>query len=212
MVDSAQLAGNTWQKMIEVTNHRQIKFMRVPAGWTELSSTAGGVGFQSRRSFGPANNSEVKLCLAYRGLPISEQSSAAFRRILHDHGNIVFINTGATPSESEIALIGSLSEVLGTASNNQVLNRETGWRGACFQLNRAEVLQWNGKALLSVQGWYQDPETATALNEFFGFFYDGDPQAPLCPAEEIFFQAPDSKAYTHYLPELKRALHSIVWN
>lgn len=211
MVDSAELVGKPQHRMIDVTNYRQIKFLKIPIGWTEEPAKEGGVGFQSLRSFKPSEEIEVKLCLAYRGLPLSEQGSAVFRRILHDYGNVVFINTGAAPSASEISLIAGLSEVLGTASNNQVVNRETGWRGPCFQLNRAEVVHLNGKALLSVQGWYQDPEQSTALNEFYGFFYDADPQADLCPVEEIFFQAPSAKAYAHHLPEFKRTVQSIIW-
>lgn len=211
MVDSAQLVGKPQHRMIDVTNYRQIKFLRVPIGWAEAPAMAGGVGFQSLRSFKPAEETEVKICLAYRGLPLSEQGSANFRKILHDYGNLVYVSTGTAPSASETSLIASLSEVLGTASNNQVVNRESGWRGPCFQLNRAEVIHLNGKALLSVQGWYQDPEHCTALNEFYGFFYDADPQETLCPVEEIFFQAPNARAYTHHLPEFKRAIQSIIW-
>lgn len=211
MLDSARLVSKLLQRMMDVTDCGRIQYMRMPDGWTEGQASPGGVGFSSRRTFTAIETPETKICISYAGLPVSQQSAASFRQLLRQQPAVLYHNTQPVPSPAEVNLMKELSEILGTAGNNQVVNRDTGWRGPCFQLNRAEVLLWKGKKVLSIQGWYQDPEENKPLTEFFGLFFDADPDASTCSVGEIYLEAPDARSYARCLPAFHKALESIRW-
>lgn len=196
----------------DVLNHGQIRSMRIPPGWKDGPSETGGIGFRGLRTFLAPDDHEVVISLFYRGFPISEEGSAGFRRILAEGAKTIYIaRDGKEPSESEQLLFSDLREVLGNAGNNQVINRKTDWRGASFNVTRVEVLDINGRNLLSVQGRFRDPDVDERLKEFAGLFVDTNPEEQQCGVQEIFIEAPNAERFARYLSQFNEAIRSITW-
>lgn len=180
-------------------------------GWVE-NEISDGINIQTIRSFSPPENPAVRMELFYRGLPVSEDAGASFRKILKLAPKVIFNRQiKSEPTTVETQCITELIEVLGNVGNNQITNKQIGFRGPAFILNRLEVLPWSGKPLITTRGYFQDPENNNMINEFYGFFIDADPNDTACNIEEIYLEAATEELYKQYLPAFKQSLNSIQW-
>jgi hypothetical protein len=195
-----------------ISDAGQIATMRIPAGWREGKHEQGGVGFRSLRAFFPVDDPEVSISIFYRGHTLSEEGTSGFRKYLEKGPGTIFIARGsAPPSDEERLVFTELRESLGNAGNNQIINTQEGWRGASFNVERIEIIEISGKNVMSVTGWFRDPEEDQRLSSFAGLFVETNTNDPESGIQELFIEAPDSEAFKKYLPHFNQAVRSIQW-
>jgi hypothetical protein len=186
--------------------------MLLPPDWQEEPSEQGGMGFRSLRVFQPPEAPDVRMEIFYRGLPLDEEESKAFRAVLKLAPTVIFDrNKAVMPSETDVILLRSLNGLFGNAGNNQVVNTKTDDRGPSFNVERIDALSWNGKNLLALRGWFRKPATGVRVYDYCGFFIDANPAEPECQVEEIFLEATKEEHYLRYLPIFQESLKSIEW-
>lgn len=197
---------------MEITNYRYIKHMLLPADWQESTSEEGGIGQRSLRIFSPPDAPEVRMEIFYRGLPLNEKESQAFRHVLSGGPRLLFErNASRPPTTQDVNLLNELSEVLGNAGNNQVVNNRTDHLGPSFVIERIDTLNWQGKSVLALRGWFRNPDKDVRVYDYCGFFIDGNPSDPQCQVEEIFLEVANEELQLRYLPVFKECLNSLTW-
>lgn len=186
--------------------------MRLPSGWLELAFEEEGMEIRAIRVFSPPENHSVKMQLLNRGYPLSKEDTQNLRKTLSQSPRVIFQRKdGTEPSQTEMELISSLAEVLGNLADNQVLNHESDDLGPPFMLERVDVLDWKGRSVLAVRGWFRDPEQDLRVNNYCGLFVDANPAEPECRVEEIFLEAPNEDLLIKYMPMFKESIDSLVW-
>lgn len=194
----------------EIEHKGSLRSLRLPQGWSEGKKVTGNSGYRLLRQFQCDAEPKVKVCLFYRGLPLSEESSTLFRRHLNGRPQVIFSESQPAQSNT-VQTLTELREVLDNTANNQILNNEDGFHGPHFQLTLAEVAQIGGRNALSVRGWYHDPGDTTPISQYWGLFYDDKSEEKSCPVQEIYFEAPNAELFEKYLPEFTEVLGSIRW-
>jgi len=196
---------------LNIENYHCIKSLQFPPAWRETEASD---VFPPRedRVFTPADSPEVRIEIFSRGLPVDKKTSTAFREILKTSPCIIFEQKKEQqPTAADVKIFTQIKDVLGNAGNNQIINTEKGFRGPSFIVEKAEVLNWSGKNLFALRGWFRDTDEDRRVNDFCGFFIDTNPNDPECQVEEIFLEAKDEKEFLRYLPTFKECLSTIQW-
>jgi hypothetical protein len=197
---------------MEINSYRYIKRLILPAGWLEEPCEEGTIGFRSLRIFHPPDSPDVRMEFLYRGLPVDETVTKAFRKLLDTTPHLVFDRSNLVkPTETDLALFKQLRDLLGNAGNNQLVNTRTDYLGPSFIAERIDTLAWNGKNVLAVRGWFRDAESDVRVYDFCGLFIDGNPPDPECQVEEIFLEASSQELYLRHLPSFQQSLKSLEW-
>jgi hypothetical protein len=186
--------------------------MRLGDAWRETSVDRSGDGATSTRVFTPSKAHDVRMEIFYRGMPLAEKDSEAFRDALLTAPSVIFEQKEqARPSQTEIKALTALQEALDSVGDNQVVNTRTDYLGASFIVDRIDALVWKGKNVLAVRGWFRDADQDLRLTEYCGLFIDGNPGDAQCQVEEIYLEAETEALYSRYLPEFKEFLGTIAW-
>lgn len=186
--------------------------MRLPPGWLELSFEEEGMEIRAIRVFSPADNHSVRMQMLNRGYPLGEEDTQVLRKTLSQSPKAIFERKdGTRPGRTEVELVSSLAEVLGNLADNQLLNSESDDLGPSFMLDRIDVLDWKGRKVLAVRGWFRDPEQDIRVNNYCGLFIDSTPGEPESQIEEIYLEAPTEDLLVKYMPLFKASLDSLVW-
>ncbi len=184
-----------------------MKAVKIPTGFSPKDQSRGQIGVNWQLRFQASNRQEVSLTLFYRGQPINTEASGNFRSALST-GTRVLFNPHDNIAETDT--ITSLSEAMGNAGDNQLVNFESGYRGPCFNLEKAEVQDLNGRKVLVADGRFKD-EHGNLTNVYRGIFIDANPTEAKCRIEEVFLQAPSERLFAQYLPLFRQAIESIEW-
>lgn len=197
---------------MKISNYLFIKSLEIAEGWKEASIDRSGIGAALNRVFVPANCPDVRMEIFYRGFPLEQKDSDAFRKVLARTPSVIFEKNENEPAgESAVKLLSDLKEALGNTGNNQVVNSRTDYSGPSFMIERLDVLNWKGKKVLAARGWFRDPEEDVRAGNFCGLFIDANPDYPSCDIEEIFLEAPNQELFLRYLPVFENCLASLEW-
>jgi hypothetical protein len=164
--------------MTMIIDHGQIKRLVLPDDWLEHTADSGSANL---REFQPTGRQDVRLCLYYRGLPMSTESGGAFKNILHAEKHFLSLD--------ELEAIGELLEDSGDIDLFQPQAIQTS------DIGDRRVLVVEGRWL--EQGW-----------DTYSLFVSCDETG--CVVQQIYFLAPTVQ-YTGLLPLVKQILESIEW-
>lgn len=184
-----------------------MKAVKIPSGFQAKDQARGQIALNWQTRFQASHRPEVTLTLYYRGQPINETASKAFRDALAGGAKVLFAEHD---NICELDTISSLSEAMGNAGDNQLVNVETGFRGPCCQLEKAEVQNLNRRNVLAVGGRFHD-ENGVLTKVYRGIFIDANPIESRCKVEEVFLHAPTDKLFAQYLPLFRQTIESIEW-
>ena len=166
---------------IDVINHGQVQIMRLPEGWVESTTERHPLDVWTMRTFHPQGDSRTRLCLHYRGGPISPASAVKFRGLLEQ-----------SPHELSEAELWDIQEVL----------RDAMAPGA-FEKTAASNKDWKGKRVIVLEGrWTASRETSLSI------FVDADGTGS--QVQEIHYVAP-VEDFSKHLPLAQASLESIEW-
>jgi hypothetical protein len=203
---------NNVNRSVNIENYAFIKFLRLPSGWSEFAPDVDDFDTRAIRTFCPPESRDVRLQLLNRGYPLSEDESEVFREVLARRPGTIFERKETQPpNEGAVNLIKNLTEILGNAGDNQVVNTSSDDLGPSFMLERIDIFDWKGRNVLALRGWYRDPDQDVRMTDYCGFFIDGNPGNPECQLEEIFLEAPTEELLVKYLPYFKECLNSLEW-
>lgn len=184
-----------------------MKAVKIPTGFAPKDQARGQIGVNWQLRFQASNRPEVVLTLHYRGQPLNPEESKKFRTALSASTRVLF-NPHENVADTET--LASLSETMGNAGDNQLVNFETGYRGPCFSLEKAEIQELNNRRILVVNGRFKD-EHENLTNVYRGIFIDANPGEPKCRVEEVFLHAPNERLFAQYLPLFRQTIESIEW-
>lgn len=184
-----------------------MKAVKIPTGFAPKDQARGQIGVNWQMRFQASNRPEVTLTLFYRGQPIDKESSSSFRQALSGGTRVLF---STHDDVSEAQTMAALSEAMGNAGDNQLVNFETGFRGPCFTLEKSEIQELNRRPVLVVSGRFKD-EHDNVTNVYRGIFIDANPGEQKCRVEEIFLHAPNDRLFAQYLPLFRQTVESIEW-
>lgn len=197
---------------LKLQNIGQIKSIQLPPGWIavqhEDGAGFGAIGARYLYSFCDPEAKDRQICLFYRGLPLSIDETLVFRSYLSDADCVLF--SGRCDDSAEWAL-KQLRHILGNAGNNQVVNKEEGWRGPNFHVRQLDVSTVTENFVLSMHGYYCDPEKNARYDEYWSLLFDGAPNASESPVQELFLRAPDKKQLEEASPLFQGVIDSIEW-
>jgi len=170
-------------KPVEIKNQGQIESMVLPVGWkkADQAATVNTIGGRSLIEWHPPDNSDVRLSIFYRGLPVGSEASAAFRSVLKKPAHEL--------SKEEVA---ALSGILRERADDKA-----------FNLEQAKTVQLNGKIVVVIEGEYR--ETGSKLKELL---VDADGTG--AAVQEVYYQAPGG-SYKDYEEQSARSFASIKW-
>jgi len=196
---------------LKIENYHCIKSLELPSGWVEVKSNA-EFAPRSIRTFAPASETKVKIGLLNEGVPVGKAATEAFRKLIGSGQRIVFDDTKQKkPSAADQQLMGKAAPAFGNIGNNQIVNEMTGPCGPVFNLERVEVLVWNGRPVLAIRGWFCNPESGTRINAYCGFLVDLNAGETECQIEQIYIEASTENLYLQYLPAFEQSMRSIQW-
>ena len=159
--------------------------------------------------YGPDDSKNVVISFSYRGFPVVDLRTEPFRRLLEGGDSNIFDR--AKPDENAGKIIRSISRVLGDEGDNQLNNFDTGKFGPVFEVERLDVVSINGKAVLKLNGWYQDEER-NPTKRFSGIYIDGSPALKNSQVEELHLMTENEELFKTYKPAFENLLNSIKWN
>jgi hypothetical protein len=200
---------------LKLSNIGQIKSVQMPSGWVAVQDNSQegicAIGFRYMHKFCNPEQSKTEICLFYTGLPLSPEDSSIFRSYLAGPQGVLFSEDSGDGDEYGKWDLLQLKEALGNAKMNQVINKHAGDRGPNFHLRKLELITISGNAVLSMRGYYQDPETRAPHNEYWNILFDGKPDEIDCPVQEIFLRAENSEQLEKSSPLFQETLDSIEW-
>lgn len=194
----------------EIPGKGVLRSFRLPVEWQQRADTSGTIGMRYLLPFSQSADPDVRICLFYRGLPLSPEGSEAFRNCLQGPREVLF-SESEPANQASIQAIESLKETLDNAANNQVLNQESGWFGPHFHLNHLVIIDVAGRSVLSLRGHYRDPATAEPRNYLWTLFFDGMPEEKECPVQEFFLEAPTLEKFENNIGRFVDAMQTIRW-
>jgi len=167
---------------VEVVNHGQIGYMRLPDGWSEDESVKQvNIGSRSVRQFRPRQSSDSKLYFYYRGFPVSSADGASFALTLSKDPHVVL-------SEE----IQTLTAILGQRAKSD-----------SFMILSLRTEDLNGRRVLILEGRYKELQ-----QDIYEMFIDADGTGQA--VQEIYLLAPKDQ-YVLYLRKVKAALQTLQW-
>lgn len=167
--------------MAEIANYGQIKRLVLPDEWQESDTTSSGSHGLDLREFLLSSHKDVRLCIYYRGFPLSTESGEAFRRILQPPPHFLTMEE-----------MTNLDELLEDSSNLEL-----------FSPASAQTLDVGGKRVFILEGrWIQLGWNTYAL------YAACDDSGTV--VQQIYFLSPVTD-YTGLLPNVRLFLDSIEW-
>lgn len=185
----------------KIENWGAIQRAVVPADWQTRQSES-HVG-QERVWFVAPDGSGATINFFYRGQPatptVAGQMSAVISRGTHNL------------TKDEIVLLQNVFGFNSVGSNQYTSfgARGTATYPAC-QVSSAEVIDLNGRHVLSVRCTFQDSNSAEPINETQAvYIQDGATSGMI---QEIYYEVPKLPDFLRHLPDFEAVLKSVVWN
>ena len=201
-----------------------IKELLLPPEFVQGEQEFGGKGNNWRMSYHPRNfkdaDSGAQIVLYYRGKPPIKTAGDAFRVLLAQSACTLFEHNKDTNTKPIASILKNLSEALGPAADNQLLNHEPpGLNGPIFFMQKMAVKLVNKRKALALTGIFHG--TSVAAEEFaghattsyyHGLLFDSAQGNQPCAIEEIVLQAPTEALMQQYMPSFDKAVASIRWS
>lgn len=186
-----------------------IQSMELPARFELSKSSLSGLGMSWLKSLRTAEDKDVEIAFFYRGSPCNAGAVETFRLLLKADIAVVFDYQDEVVNAD---VVNQLGTVLGNCKNNQISNRNIGNAGPRFYLEKIHVVRLNKRPVMSIQGYFHDPD-GDIRNHLMGVFFDASPDDPAqCRIEELVFQAPNIDLFNKYMPDFLSALQTIHWS
>lgn len=201
-----------------------IKEMLLPPEFVQGEQEFGGKGNNWRLSYHPRKfkdtDSGAQIILYYRGKPPYKTAGDAFRVLLTQSPGTLFEQSKDTNTRPIASILKNLSEALGPAADNQLLNHEPpGLSGPLFFMQKIAVAVVNKRKLLALTGVFhgtsvpfEEFEGHPTTSYYHGLLFDSAPGNQPCSIEEIVLQAPTQALLEQYLPSFEKAVASIRWS
>jgi hypothetical protein len=167
---------------LELNDHGQIKKLVLPKGWSETNLERKNGHAFSLREFSPQTDTEVRLCLYYRGAPFQDQTGTSFKSILKEPAHSL--------SAKEVRNLADILEDVCDPGS--------------FKPLAIHTQELNGKPVLLVEGRWLKQEWDT-----YSLYVSADDTG--CVVQQIYLLAPTS-SFPKYINEIKERLRRIEWN
>lgn len=167
--------------MPEIANYGQIKRLVLPEQWREGATTHNGTHGPELREFLLSSHKDVRLCIYYRGFPLSTESGETFRQTLE-----------MSPHFLTMEELANLDELLEDSSNLEL-----------FSPASAQTADIGGRRVLILEGrWIQQGWST------YSIYVSCDESGSV--VQQIYFLAPVTD-YPGLLPNVRIFLDSIEW-
>lgn len=198
-----------------------IKEMLLPPDFAEGEKQFGGMGLNWSLTYQPKQYSSdtrfARIISYYRGLPISQPETTAFRTTLLTAPKTIWQEPGDTGAVR--MTLQELGDALGPAADNQLTNQRDGLQAPRFLIQSFETRLLVRKPVIAIKGLFHFHELKTEdeiighpqTSHFYGVLYDATPQHDQAQIEELMLQTTTIDLFDRYLPAFERALQTIRW-
>lgn len=191
----------------ELVNKGPFALLRFPEDWVEVLEEAIDSATHVMRTLRPVEESDLRISLFTRGTPVSLQCTSQLRRLTIAGAHTVFEQAeGAIVTAKQKEQIAGLTEILGTAADNQILNPSNGWQMPCFELHKLSIAAVQDRHCLFVMGRYRDPDNDETTQLFCGYFFDWLLDSVQSQIYEIFVEASHSADFLRGARVLREVL------
>lgn len=198
-----------------------IKEMLLPPDFAEGEKQFGGTGLNWSLTYQPKQFSNdtkfARIISYYRGLPVSQRETTAFRTTLLTAPKVIWqepSDTGAVRMTLQ-----ELGDALGPAADNQLTNTLDGLQAPRFLIQSIETKLLVRKPVIAIKGLFHFHELKKLdeilghpqTSHYYGLLYDATPDQEQAQIQELMLSTSTKDLYDRYFPAFERSLLTIRW-